>query len=135
MSNSNTPGDHAPDRQPRKQLFRRIVAVGIVLLVLGIFVVVNLDAVGHRWVQCEVVNSSAEQGDLNSASAFVVVLETQDCGRVLYDEGVNRDNVEDKAAEFEAGQYEFKLGITSQWAADGFLPGFNPSFEEYRRAR
>ena len=135
MSNSTPAADQPADPTRRKRRLRRIVAIGIVLLVLGMFAVVNLDVVGHRWVQCQVVESNAEQGDMNSASAFVVVLETKDCGRVLYDEGVNRDNVEDKAAEFEPGQYEMKMGLTSQWAAEGIIPGINPSFEEYRPAQ
>lgn len=133
MSKSHTPADHATDPDRRKRRIRGVVAVGIVLLFLGMFTVVNLDAVGHRWVQCQVVDSNAEQGDQYSASAWVVVLETQDCGRMLYVEGVRRDNVEEKAADFEPGQYEMKMGLTSQWAADGLLPGFNSSFEEYRQ--
>ena len=135
MSDANTPAGHASDSDRRKLHIRRIAAGAIVLLFIGMLVVVNLDSVGHRWMQCQVVDANGQQGGQNSASAWEVVIDTQDCGRMVYAEGVNRDNVEEKAADFEPGRYEMKMGITSQWAANGVIPGVNPSFEEYRQTR
>ena len=53
MSNSNTAADQPTDSNRRKLLFRRVVAISIVVLFFAMLVVVNLDSVGHRWVQFE----------------------------------------------------------------------------------
>lgn len=133
MPNSNPPAAHADDPQRRKRRLRLFVAGASVLLFIVVLVVTTLDSVGHRWVQCEVVAANGQQGDQNSASAWVVVIDTQDCGRLLYVEGVNRDNVHQRALDFQPGQYEMKMGLSSQLASEGIIPGLNPSFEEYRR--
>lgn len=103
------------------------------LYLIGTLTLVSLDSVGHRWVQCHVVGANGQQGGQNATSAWQVVIDTHDCGEMLYSKGVNRDNVHEKAAEFEPGPYEVKMGLTSQWAADGYVPGINPSVEEYRQ--
>ena len=116
----------------RKRRIRGVIFGLVVLAVLVMVALPLLDSVGQRWVQCQVVASNGQQGDMNATSAWVVVIDTEDCGRLMYSNGVNKDNVEEKAADFEPGAYEFKMGLTSQWAAKGFVPGVDASFEEYR---
>lgn len=130
MLSSDIPGDDPKRRQRRT---RRLVAGAFVLLFIVMLSVTTLDSVGHSWVQCQVVRAEGQQGDQNSASAWVVVIDTQDCGRLVYVEGVNRDNVDQQAQGFAPGQYEMKMGLSSQLAARGLIPGLNPSFVEYRR--
>lgn len=89
-------------------MIRGVVFGLVCLFVLVMLAAPLLDSVGQRWVECQVVNSSAEQGDQNATSAWVVVLDTDDCGRLIYSTGVKRDNVDQKAADFEPATYEFK---------------------------
>ena len=129
---SNSDGNEHVGPKRRKNVIRGVVFGLVCLFVLVMLAAPLLDSVGPRWVECQVVNSNAEHGDQNATSAWVVVLDTDDCGRLIYSTGVNRDNVDQKAADLEPGTYEFKLGLASQLAAKGFVPGTNPSFEEYR---
>ena len=130
MSDSDGKERVGPKR--RKNVIRGVVFGLVCLFVLVMLAAPLLDSVGQRWVECQVVDSNAEHGDQNATSAWVVVLDTDDCGRLLYSTGVDQENAEQKAASFEPGTYEFKLGLASQLAAKGFVPGTNPSFEEYR---
>lgn len=130
MPKSETTEPAGPER--RKRRIRGVVLGLVCLLALVMLSVPVLDSVGHRWVQCEVTEASGQQGDQNAVSAWVVVIDTHECGRLVYSADVNQGNVEERAAEFSTGSYEFKMGLTSQLAAQGLVPGMNPSFDEYR---
>lgn len=114
MSDSDGKEHVGPKR--RKNVIRGVVFGLVCLFVLVMLAAPLLDSVGQRWVECQVVNSNAEQGDQNATSAWVVVLDTDDCGRLIYSTGVNRDNADQKAADLEPGTYEFRLGLASQLA-------------------
>ena len=130
MLSSDIPGDDPKRRQRR---ISRLVAGAFVLLFVVMLRVTTLDSVGHSWVPCQVMRADGQRGDQNSASAWVVVIDTHDCGRLVYVDGVNRDNVDQQARGFAPGQYEMKMGLSSQLAARGLIPGLNPSFVEYRQ--
>ena len=101
-----------------------VFVISVAALVLG--------GTREEWVRCEVVAAEGRQGGMNSPSAFLVRIETADCGTMAYRDGVTRDNHDAVAATFEPGHYEMRMGILSRWAARGWVPGLSASFEEFR---
>lgn len=77
------------------------------------------DAQDLTWVRCEVVNAESQRGGRFASVPWYVVVNTADCGPILYQVGTNEDNVDGLAATFEPGPYEFKLGAVSQRRVKG----------------
>ena len=125
-------------RQKQKRPSGRWAVVVLVLclvVVVGAVALPSLNNFNQRWVQCEVTDAHAQRGDNHSVQAWTVNLETADCGVVSYGAGIRRDNVDEIAASFEPGDYEFKMGWLSKMAANGYIPNTNASAEDYRRAQ
>lgn len=77
------------------------------------------DAQDLTWVRCEVVDAKKQRGNNRSSVPWYVVVQTVDCGEIVYQVGTNQDNVDGLAATFEPGPYEFKLGAVSQRRTEG----------------
>jgi len=107
------------------------VTVAVVLLgVLAVLTSPVVDAVDREWVQCEVVAASPQPAGTRYRMVRVQ-LETTDCGDLTYRWQVTEDNVEEKAAGFPPGTYEFELGAASRVALR--IPQINVNVREYRQ--
>lgn len=126
--------DTRPKRRRISLVIRGVVLVVLLVLVPVIFALPWLDSLDRQWVQCHVVDASPSKGSWNSPSTWRVAVETQDCGEILYSNGVTTENVEDIADQFAAGAYDFQLGWISKLSTQGYIPGMHPSAAEYRPA-
>lgn len=125
-----------PERKSVLQRASKVFRVILVVLLLVVFPLVVLLAVfeaqDRQWVTCEVLEAESSQGNRFNSADWIVAIETSDCGRITYIEGVTEGNVEDIAASFDSGEYEFKLGLASRLAADDWIPVLQPSAVDYR---
>lgn len=134
--------EQAASDEPRRSVKRRGLKIfwGIIALVLAIgfpliMIVAVLDSTNQQWVQCDVTGAKPVQGNRFNASPRIGAIETTDCGRITYRRGVTEENVGEIAVSFEPAECEFKLGLTSRWAADGWLPFVRPSAHDYMYAK
>ena len=67
-----------------------------------------------------------------NASEWLIGIETEDCGRVVYSVGVTENNLGELASSFEPGDYDFELGLPSRAAAHGWLPLVAANAHDYR---
>lgn len=93
---------------------------------------IALDWTDDQWVTCQVLDAEATKGNRFSSTVWRITIETTDCGNIIYRQALSDENVEFLADSFEPGAYEFKLGFTSQLAADGWVPTLAPSTSNYR---
>ena len=119
-------------KRPGKRIWGVIATLLIVAFPLAILFVV-LESTNQQWVRCNVTHTEGIQGTRFNASPWSVAIETADCGRLTYVQGVSETNVEKIAASFEPGRYEFKLGLTSRLATEGWIPFLRPAVQEYRQ--
>lgn len=130
---SKTGGRPGAPRSKIGQIFWGTIAV-LVLLVFPLFMLfLALDSRDQQWVTCDVTHAETAKGNRFNTSTWIVAIETTDCGRMIYTQGVSKDNVEEIVASFDAGEYEFKLGIASRLAADGWFPALRPTVYDYRQ--
>ena len=124
-----------PKETRKERRGKRIWGIVAVLLVvafpLGIVLAV-LESSNEQWVRCDVTHAESVEGTRFNASPWIVAIETTDCGRMTYTQGVSEENVDEIAQSFDPGAYEFKLGLTSRLAANGWIPFLRPSAKEYR---
>ena len=85
-----------------------------------------------QWVTCQVIGAEVAKGNRFSSTVWLITIETTDCGNIIYRQALSDENVAFLADSFEPGAYEFKLGFTSQLAADGWVPMLAPSTSNYR---
>lgn len=123
-------------QHPKKRGVSKIIwAIVAVLLGIGfplVMIFAVLDSTSQQWVRCEVTSAEKVQGNRFNAAPWIVAIETTDCGRITYTDGVTQENVEEIATSFEPAAYEFKLGLTSRWAVDGWIPFIRPKAHDYR---
>lgn len=92
------------------------------------------DAQDMVWVRCEVVDAKPQRGGRYASVPWYVVVQTSDCGKILYMVGTREENVDGLAANFEPGPYEFKLGAVSQRRIEGeALLDHAPEAKDIRR--
>lgn len=134
MTVRRSPADQ-PQRIRHKRLGKRIWGVIATLLIVAFPLVILfavLESTNQQWVRCNVTHAEGIQGTRFNPSPWIVAIETTDCGRLTYTQGISETNVEKIAASFEPGRYEFKLGLTSRLATEGWMPFLRPSAQEYR---
>lgn len=85
-----------------------------------------------KWVTCEVISAEPSKGHRFNASEWLVGIDTEDCGRVVYSVGVTEGNAGELASSFEPGEYDFELGLSSRAAAHGWLPFVAATAHGYR---
>lgn len=83
-------------------------------------------------MRCDLNRAENVQGNRLNASPWIVAIETNDCGRITYTEGMTEENAAEIAASFEPVEDEFKLGLTSSLAADGWIPVLCPTAHAHR---
>jgi hypothetical protein len=113
-------------RRRRKKLSNRqsilvtfLFLLGSALLGTWVFSDGLRDAQDPTWVRCEVVDAKSQRGGRHATVPWYVMVQTSDCGKILYLVGTREENVEGLAATFEPGPYEFKLGALSQRRIEG----------------
>ena len=124
--------------KPLKQRVTQWLGVLVIIMAVIVFpalmIFIAFDKHDPQWVTCDVIDAKPTKGNRFSDSDWRIDIETQDCGVVLYSVSVNTDNVEELAASFEPGRYDFQLGLPSRLAADGWLPVMSPTARDYRAA-
>lgn len=134
MERDSSERSRKPWAQRASKVFWAIVGV-LILVVFPLFIwSLMFDSVDQEWVSCEVTDATSSKGNRFNSSDWIVAIETTDCGRITYTEGISEGNVEDVASSFDPGEYEFKFGITSRLAADGWIPFVQANAHEYRPA-
>ena len=119
-------------KQRASKIFWGIIAV-LVLVVFPLFLLLlALDSTDQEWASCDVTHAAPAKGNRFNNATWIVAIETTDCGRITYTEGLTEDTVDDIVDAFEPGEYEFKFGISSRLAADGWIPFLRPSAYDYR---
>lgn len=119
--------------EPRRAVSRkraRTVTIAIlavlVVVVGGVFALPWLDRQGVESVRCTVL--SAEAGSSSAAGkggigSDLVWIETSDCGRLLYTDGVTPKNRDQLAAELNrGGTFDFDMGMISRWLKSAGSP-------------
>lgn len=120
-------------KRPGSKIFWAIIAVLLFVACPLVIVFAVLDSTSPQWVRCDLNRAENVQGNRLNASPWIVAIETTDCGRITYTEGVTEENAAEIAASFvESAEYEFKLGLTSRLAADGWIPFLRPMAHAYR---
>ncbi|MDR7348283.1 hypothetical protein [Enteractinococcus fodinae] len=88
-----------------------------------------------KWATCEVISAEPSKGHRFNASEWLVGIETEDCGRVVYSVGVTEENVGELASSFQRGAYDFEFGLSSRAAAHGWLPLMAATAQDYRSSQ
>lgn len=109
------------------------IVVGIVALVAFPIMLALpwLNSLGQQWVTCDVTDASPSKGTRFSPSLWRVLIETRDCGPILYTQGVTEDNVEDLAESIEPGPQDLRLSWLSRQATNEWNP-MTPTAQEIR---
>ena len=130
---STSASGHRPGPRTRTgRIFLGLLFVLVMVVYPLLMVFIMLDGTRQQWVTCEVTHAETAKGNRFSTSEWMVAIETTDCGRMIYSQGVTEDNIAEIAASFDPEEYEFKLGIASRSAVDGWLPFLRPTVRDYR---
>ena len=121
---------------PKSKLGRVSLAVCLIVVLGWFMILMSLMALNGfsqpRWVTCQVTDAEATKGNRFSPTVWLIAIETTDCGTIVYRQALTDENVEFLADSFEPGGYEFKFRLSSQLAADGWVPMLQPSTNNYR---
>lgn len=117
-------------KKARSRRRARVIAVTVLAVLVAVVGCVLslpwLDRQGMESVRCTVL--SAEAGSTSGAGkggtgSAVVWIETSDCGKLIYSDGVTPQNREHLAAELNrGGTFDFDMGMVSRWLKSAGSP-------------
>ena len=133
-ASDNSKPEAKPLSKRLKQWFTGLAIIAFAVVVPAFMLLLMFEWQDPQWKTCEVIAAESSKGNRFNTSEWLIGIDTKDCGRVVYSVGVNEENVHELAASFDPRAYDFKFGLSSRLAADGWLPFVAATAQDYRQS-